>query len=173
MIFNKFIYKKINSTNDIAIKKIKKKFINGIIISEEQKKGKGQYGRKWISQRGNLFISIFFRINSNLSINKITKTNCLIIKGLLSKLIKKKISIKQPNDLLLNNKKICGILQETTFFNKYKYIIIGVGINLVKNPKIKNYPITNILKETGKKIPILKLVEIIEKNYKKKLKQFA
>ena len=105
--------------------------------------------------------------------NKITKFNCLIIKGLLSKLIKKKISIKLPNDLLLNNKKICGILQETTFFNKYKYLIVGVGINLVKNPKIKNYPITNILKETGKKITILKLVEIIVKNYKKKLKEFA
>ena len=78
-----------------------------------------------------------------------------------------------PNDLLLNNKKICGILQETTIFNKYKYIIVGIGINLVKNPKIKNYPTTNILKETGKKIPILKLVEIIEINYKKKLKEFA
>ena len=173
MIFKKFIYKKINSTNDMAIKKIKKKFIKGIIIAEEQKKGKGQYGRKWISQKGNFFISIFFRINNNITINNITKLNCLIIKGLLSKLIKKKISIKLPNDLLLNNKKICGILQETTIFNKYKYIIVGVGINLVKNPKIKNYPTTNILKETGKKIPILKLVEIIEINYKKKLKEFA
>ena len=40
MIFKKFIYKKINSTNDMAIKKIKKKFIKGIIIAEEQKKGK-------------------------------------------------------------------------------------------------------------------------------------
>jgi len=173
MIFKKFIYKKINSTNDIAIKKIKKKFINGIIIAEEQKNGRGQYGRKWISQKGNLFISIFFRINNNISINKITKFNCLIIKSLLSKLIKKKLSIKLPNDLLLNNKKICGILQETTFFNRYKYIIVGVGMNLVKNPKIKNYPTTNILKETGKKITILKLVKIIENNYKKKLKEFA
>ena len=173
MIFKKFIYKKINSTNDIAIKKIKKKFTKGIIIAEEQKKGKGQYGRKWISQKGNFFISIFFRINKNIPINTITKINCSTIKRLLSKLIKKKISIKLPNDLLLNNKKICGILQETTIYNKYKYMIVGVGINLVKNPEIKNYPITNILKETGKKIPILKLVEIIERNYKKKLKEFA
>ena len=173
MIFKKFIYKKINSTNDIAIKKIKKRFIKGIIIAEEQKKGKGQYGRKWISQKGNFFISIFFRINNNIPINTITKINCSIIKDLLSKLIKKKISIKLPNDLLLNNKKICGILQETTIYNKYKYMIVGVGINLVKNPEIKNYPITNILKETGKKIPILKLAEIIERNYKKKLKEFA
>ena len=173
MIFKKFIYKKINSTNDIAIKKIKKKFTKGIIIAEEQKKGKGQYGRKWVSQKGNFFISIFFRINKNIPINTITKINCSTIKDLLSKLIKKKISIKLPNDLLLNNKKICGILQETTIYNKYKYMIVGVGINLVNNPEIKNYPITNILKETGKKIPILKLVEIIERNYKKKLKEFA
>ena len=173
MIFKKFIYKKINSTNDIAIKKIKKRYTKGIIIAEEQKKGKGQYGRKWISQKGNFFISIFFRINKNIPINTITKINCSTIKDLLSKLIKKKISIKLPNDLLLNNKKICGILQETTIYNKYKYMIVGVGINLVNNPEIKNYPITNILKETGKKIPILKLIEIIERNYKKKLKEFA
>ena len=66
MIFKKFNYKKINSTNEIAIKKIKKKFIKGIVVAEEQKKGKGQYGRKWISQKGNLFISIFFRINNNI-----------------------------------------------------------------------------------------------------------
>ncbi len=82
MIFKKFIYKKINSTNDIAIKKIKKK-----------------------------------------------------------------ISIKLPNDLLLNNKKICGILQETIVYNNSLFLVLGIGINLIKNPKIINYPTTNILDE--------------------------
>ncbi len=74
---------------------------------------------------------------------------------------------------ILIKKKICGILQEIKFINEDKYIIIGIGINLVKNPIIKNYPVSNILYETGKKIPIPKLLKLIEKNYKIKLKQFA
>ena len=50
MFFKKFFYKKINSTNDIAIKKIKQNFKAGIIITSEQKKGRGQHGRRWISR---------------------------------------------------------------------------------------------------------------------------
>ena len=173
MVFKKFFYKKINSTNDIAIKKIKQDFKAGIIVTLEQKKGRGQHGRKWISQKGNLLASIFFKINKKISLKKITKLNCYILKNLLIDQIKSNITIKLPNDLFLNKKKICGILQETIFYNDNKYIIIGIGINLVKNPIIKNYPITNILRETGIKIPILKLVKVIEKKYKNKIKQFA
>ena len=62
MAFKKFFYKKVNSTNDLAIKKIKSGYKKGIIVSEYQKKGRGQFGKKWTSFRGNLFISIFFEI---------------------------------------------------------------------------------------------------------------
>ena len=99
--------------------------------------------------------------------------NCKIIKKILFKYIKKTISIKPPNDLLINNKKICGILQEIKFNNESKFIIIGVGVNLIKNPKIKNYPTTNILKETGFKVKKYNLIKNIEKNYIKNLKLFA
>ena len=173
MFFKKFFYKKINSTNDMAIKKIKQNFKAGIIVTSEQKAGRGQHGRKWISQKGNLLVSIFFKINKRISLKKITTKNCFIVKNLLTEQIKRKVTIKLPNDLLLNKKKICGILQEIIFFDGNKYIIIGIGINLVKNPIIKNYQITNILSETGIKIPTLKLVKAIEKKYKNKIKQFA
>ena len=62
MKFQKFEYKKINSTNDIAIKKIKFGYLSGIVTSIQQKKARGQYGKKWISYRGNLFMSIFFNV---------------------------------------------------------------------------------------------------------------
>jgi len=173
MFFKKFFYKKINSTNDTAIKKIKQNIKAGIIITIEQKKGRGQHGKKWISKKGNFLGSIFFEINKKTSLKKITKINCHIIKKILVDEIRRKITIKLPNDLFLNKKKICGILQETIFYDNNKYVIIGIGINLVKNPLIKNYQITNILTETGLKIPILKLVKLIEKKYKNKIKQFA
>ena len=173
MIFKKFFYKKVNSTNDLAIKKIKNGIIQGIIVADYQKKGRGQHGKKWLSFKGNLFITIFFKIKDNINIKKITILNCKIIKKTLFKYIKKTISIKPPNDLLVNKKKICGILQEIKFNNKSKFIIIGVGINLIKSPEIKKYPTTNILKETGFKVKKYDLIKNIEKNYIKNLKLFA
>ena len=173
MSFKKFFYKKVNSTNDLAIKKIKTGTTKGIIIADYQNKGRGQHGKKWLSFKGNLFMTIFFRIKRNISIKKITILNCKIIKKTLFKYIKKTIVIKPPNDLLVNKKKICGILQEIKFNNKSRFIIIGVGINLIKSPEIKNYPTTNILKETGFKVKKYDLIKNIEKNYIKNLKLFA
>ena len=173
MSFKKFFYKKVNSTNDLAIKKIKVGIVKGIIIADYQKKGRGQQGKKWLSFKGNIFMTIFFKIKENINLKKITILNCKIIKKVLFQYIKKTITIKPPNDLLVDKKKICGILQEIKFNQKHKFIIIGIGINLIKNPIIKNYPTTNILKETGLKVRRFSLIKKIEKNYIKNLKLFA
>ena len=118
-------------------------------------------------------MSVFFKINENKSIIKINQFNCNIIKKILTKIFKIKISIKLPNDLLINRKKICGILQETFFFNENKFLIVGIGINLVKNPFISDYPTTNLLKETGLKIKNEKIANFIKKKYEINLKKFA
>ncbi len=179
MKIRKFNYKKVNSTNNTAIKVIKNSNLNhGMIISESQKKGKGQYGRKWISYKGNLFVSFFFNLDRiDLTIKQLTKKNCLLVKKLISKFYRKKIFFKSPNDLLINNKKISGILQETITINDNKYLIVGIGINIIKSPNVKNYPTTNLFELVGKKIDY-KLIanllrSIFEKNilkyYKKKI----
>ena len=154
MKLKKFNFKIINSTNELAIHIIKNtKNKSGIVIAEKQKKGRGQYGKKWISSRGNLFVSIFFPINMvKLSLKDLTKVNCLIVKKLLSGFYKNKISIKKPNDLLINNMKISGILQETLSKSDMKFIIVGIGVNLIKSPIIKNYLTTNLFDLTGIKI---------------------
>ena len=79
----------------------------------------------------------------------LTFKNCNKIKKVISKLINKNLTIKWPNDLLLNKKKICGILQETTTYNNSLFMVLGIGINLIKSPKIINYSTTNILDEIG------------------------
>ena len=71
MSFKKFFYKKVNSTNDLAIKKIKTGIAQGIIVADYQKKGRGQHGKKWLSFKGNLFITIFFKIKKNINIKKL------------------------------------------------------------------------------------------------------
>jgi BirA family transcriptional regulator, biotin operon repressor / biotin---[acetyl-CoA-carboxylase] ligase len=169
MKLKKFNYKVINSTNDMAIKIIKStNNKSGLVIAEKQKKGRGQYGKKWISYKGNLFLSIFFTIDqTRLSLREITKVNCLLVKKLLSIFYKGKISLKKPNDLLINNKKVSGILQETFYKAGKTFIIVGVGINLVKSPNIKNYPSTNLLELTNIRINSYKAALKLKKIYEK------
>ena len=60
-------YKKVKSTNDIALKLIKKNnSYPMLVMSKEQTNGRGRMGKRWISQKGNLFISSFFKYRSNM-----------------------------------------------------------------------------------------------------------
>jgi len=154
MKLKKFNFKIVNSTNDLAIRIIKNTNNRaGIVIAEKQKKGRGKYGNKWTSFKGNLFVSIFFPIDRiKLSLRDLTKVNCLMVKKLLSIFYKKKISIKKPNDLLINDMKISGILQESLSKSGETFIIVGIGVNLIKSPIIKNYLTTNLFELTGVKI---------------------
>ena len=176
MKIKKFEYKIVNSTNNTALRLIKRtNYQFGMVTAISQKLGKGQYGKKWISYKGNLFASFFFKIqNQNLNFEKITQLNCELVRKLLSKFYKKKISIKPPNDLLINGKKICGILQESIIKDEQQYLIIGVGINLIKSPYIKDYPTTNLFELIKKKIDKNefqnKLKSIFEKNINRIIK---
>ena len=171
MKFKVFKFKTVKSTNDTAINMIKRLNLNyGMIISENQRRGKGQYGRKWISFKGNLFVSLFYNIeNLNITLEKLTKINCLLVKKLISKFYKKKILYKKPNDLLINKKKICGILQETIDKLNKKYLIVGIGINLIKNPNLKNYKTTNLFELTNRHISKKKIEYDLKKIFENKL----
>ena len=92
MRFKIFKFKQVKSTNDTAIRIIKKTNLNcGIVYSELQNAGRGQYGKKWISQKGNLFISFFYNLeNFNISLKRLTVLNSSFVKKFLSKYYKKK-----------------------------------------------------------------------------------
>tara|TARA_B110000238_G_C15956430_1_gene365481 strand:- start:73 stop:612 length:540 start_codon:yes stop_codon:yes gene_type:complete len=174
MKIKRFNFKKVNSTNRTAIKIIKNsKFDYGMVVSENQKNGKGQYGKKWISYKGNLFVSLFYNIdNIDSSIKKLTRINCLLVKKLISKFYKKEIFFKSPNDLLINKKKISGILQEIIIKDDKKYLIVGIGINIVKSPNINKYPTTNLLEVVGKKIDYKKMVNQLKLIFEKDLSKY-
>ena len=176
MKFKKFKYKKVKSTNDTAIRIIKNSNLKfGMIVSDTQVNGKGQRGNKWFSYKGNLFVSFFHELkNLNISLNSLTEINCLLVKKILHRYYKKKITFKKPNDLLINKKKISGILQEIISISDKKFLIIGIGINLVKSPKIKDYPTTSLFELTNNYINKSKfenqLKEIFEKHLTKMYK---
>ena len=176
MKFKQFKFKKVKSTNNTAIRIIKSsKFKYGMVISDIQTKGRGQYGKKWISHKGNLFVSFFYELkNIKLSLSRLTRINCLSIKKLLKNYYKKNIVFKKPNDLLIQKKKISGILQEIISIFDDKFLIVGIGINIKKSPKIRNYPTTSLDELTSKTISKRdvenKLKLIFERNYLKMYK---
>jgi len=168
MKFKTFKYNSVTSTNKTAIELIKKKRIEkGFVYALTQKRGKGRYGRKWISKKGNFFGSIFFPLKKNFpSIEEFSLINPMLNIDVLSNHCdKKKIFFKSPNDIYINKKKVCGILQETIFEKSKKYLIVGIGINILSSPKIRNYPITNVYKETKKKIKQSKIANQIRAEY--------
>ena len=171
MKFKIFRFKKVESTNSSAIRIVRNSNIDyGMVIANEQKNGRGQYGKKWISYNGNLFISFFYKFDQlTVSLNQITKINCLLVKKLLSIYYKKKIVFKKPNDLLINKKKICGILQEKISKLNKRYLIVGIGMNLIKSPNLKIYPTTNLSELLNKKVSKNKIEKQIKKIFEAKL----
>ena len=171
MKFKIFRFQKVESTNNSAIRIIRNSNTDyGMVIANEQKNGRGQYGKKWISYNGNLFVSFFYKFdNLTVSLKKITQINCLLVKKFLTIYYKKKIIFKKPNDLLINKKKICGILQEKISKLNKKYLIVGIGINLIKDPNLKNYPTTNLYELLNKKISKKKIEKEIKEIFELKL----
>ena len=171
MKFKILRFKRLRSTNDTAIRIIQNSSLKyGMIIAENQSHGRGQYGKKWLCFKGNLFVSFFYSLeNLNLTLSQITKLNCLLVKKMISKYYKKKITYKKPNDLLIKGKKISGILQEIINKNNKKSLIVGIGLNLVKNPIIRNYPTTNLNDLINKKVSKKKNRNWIKEHFWKKL----
>ena len=174
MKLKQFNFKKVKSTNQTSINFIKKtKNEFGLIISEGQLRGKGQYGRKWISYKGNIHLSFFYKLeNINLSLKTLTRKNCFLVKNVISKYYKKKITFKSPNDLLIKKKKICGILQEKIEKSKKEFFVVGIGLNLIKSPNIPNYPTTNLFEVTNRKINKKKIEKELKISFEKFLSKY-
>ena len=171
MKFEIFKFERVTSTNDIAINLIKeeKKEV-GCVYADIQTKGRGTYGREWVSNEGNLFGSIFFPLKKNYPpFDEFSVINPVIISSVIKHFcLKKNISFKWPNDLFVNGRKICGILQELITQNAEKFLIIWIGVNIVSNPNINDkYQATNIFFETKRKPSIKEIIDLIISSYEK------
>jgi BirA family biotin operon repressor/biotin-[acetyl-CoA-carboxylase] ligase len=133
-------YKKISSTQDLALSLLsnsKERDIsdyNGlVIISEEQTEGKGRGERKWVSNSGGLWFSILV-IQPNIpasNTNQIQMLSATSVCETINLLTNLNAKIKWPNDILINSKKVGGILVDVGIKGpKIDYLVIGIGINV-------------------------------------------
>ncbi|MDR4512886.1 MAG: biotin--[acetyl-CoA-carboxylase] ligase [Nitrososphaeraceae archaeon] len=139
-------YNTISSTQERSIFLLEKSphrsNLNGtVIVSDIQTKGKGRLKRKWISSPGGLWFSIILQSPNIdvLDINLIYMISTLSVCETLNNFIDSKAVIKWPNDIMVNSKKISGILIDTSITEeKIDYLVIGIGINVnIDSNKIK------------------------------------
>ncbi len=148
-------YQEIDSTHIYAKKVAEQKENKTIIIAEKQTQGIGTKGRKWhTGKEKNIAMTIILKPNIKAKeLEGITIDLAKKIKNTIKKLYNYNLEIKEPNDLLLNNKKICGILTEIhTIGEQVKYLLISIGFNVNENnfdDEIKE--IATSLKEEFKK----------------------
>ena len=173
MKINLIKYKKVKSTNDTALKLIKKNITNPtIVMTEKQTNGRGTVGKKWVSEKGNLFISLFFKFDQKkINFKQFAILNAFLLRKVLSKTIPKKIKIKWPNDLMINKKKFCGILQEVVKFDNYDYLIVGIGLNTNVAPQNKSFKSTCLKNILNKSISNQKILKDIKSAYEKFLSE--
>lgn len=126
-------YKELGSTHKYLKENYKEYQPNTVIIAEKQTDGIGTKGRTWFTgSEKNIAMSILYKPNCKLqNLNGLTIKIANIIQEKIKYLYDINLKIKEPNDLMLNNKKICGILTEiNTIGDKINYLIISIGFNV-------------------------------------------
>lgn len=162
-----YYFDTIDSTQTFALEIASDKEDGTVIIAQKQTKGRGRMKRRWISPEGGIWLSIIIKPKADASLATIFP---LAVSVALSRAIQDTLGVKPelkwPNDLLINGKKIAGILVDASLTsNQIDYMVLGIGINFdvpVKSieKKIKNTgnysgvaSLTNT--NTGDSIPLI------------------
>lgn len=151
-----YYLEEINSTNSYCKENIETYSDKTIIYTFHQTNGRGRFNRTWTEiGKDNLYMSIILKPSDKYKqvYANITQYTCLKLAEII-KTYTTNVEIKWPNDILVNKKKISGILAEAVYKNeKLKGLVIGVGINLNSEKSTLekiNQPATSLNLETGK-----------------------
>jgi BirA family biotin operon repressor/biotin-[acetyl-CoA-carboxylase] ligase len=165
------VYPQLASTMEIAKIAASNGVSEGtVIVAEEQTSGKGRMDRFWISPKGCVTLSIILYPDIKHLPSLVMVASVAIIHA-IKKVTGLKASIKWPNDILINGKKVAGILIEGTIQNiNVGYAVIGIGLNVDFN--IKDYPeivdiATTLSDEKGKYISRLEMIRTILVEFEK------
>ena len=160
---NVLYYPITTSTNDIARQQAHAKAPEGTaVIAEKQTSGRGRLKREWVTPQGNIAVSVVL-YPARKDLPFLTMLAALAVQCGIRKTTGLKCQLKWPNDVLINGKKVCGILLESrAAVNSVDYAIIGIGINV--NIKLADYQeisaiATSLADETGKEVSRVVLLQ--------------
>ncbi len=124
------IYNSTSSTNDIAAKYAANKGNDGLVVfAEEQTAGRGRAGAKWMSGRADSIICSIVLTKNKCKAELLSLTLAVAVAEAIGEIGGKSAKIKWPNDIILNAKKVAGILLESKNYNSHPVYILGIGIN--------------------------------------------
>ncbi len=167
-----FVAYSVDSTNEWAKQLAKLGACEGtVVVAETQTKGHGRLGRRWLSPVGGLWFSAILKpkLKAEEAVQLVFVAS-LAVAEVLHELYGLQARVKWPNDVLIKDRKVCGILAESsTTNNTVDYVVVGVGINANFDVK-KALPehlwsdTTSVRSELGRKVRFEKLfVNLIEK----------
>ena len=172
------IHDSIGSTNNRAIEICSEKEIDlGIVITGHQTSGRGRGVKKWEMKAGSgiaLSIILGNTILYKNALGRMSGIGALAVVRAIETITGLHPKIKWPNDVLINGKKVCGILTEANWLgHELKSLVLGIGINVTKEaiPDIVDFPATAIEIESHKEINPGKLLDLIIFNLLDLLKQ--
>ena len=165
-----YVFNELDSTQDYANSLPKNESFHGtIVIARKQNIGKGRMGRNWISPEGGLWMSII--LIPDFSVDNIIFTQfigALAVADAIFENTKICCKLMWPNDVLINEKKVCGILIDVHVENETKKIVMGLGLNAnIASSLINDYltshdlKATTIKEEYGNEVDLLFLVKSI------------
>lgn len=166
-------YESLASTNLEALAQARRGAPEGVcIVAREQTKGRGRLGRAWISPVGaGLYLSLIVR--PQIALHKyplLTFAAALAVREAIAETSDVRPDIKYPNDVLINNHKVCGILAETTEIANDKQniaAVIGIGINLTRESVAPDLPFaTSLEHETSLKPDAENLLRAVLANFR-------
>jgi BirA family biotin operon repressor/biotin-[acetyl-CoA-carboxylase] ligase len=173
--YNLLIFDQIDSTNEEAKRLVKEGVCSDFVIwAKSQTGGRGRSGRNWVSNPGNLYLSILLFEKDHIKYNaELSFVVAVAIGEMLYKILPKDkiINYKWPNDVLINDKKISGILLESLLIKNSlnpSHLIIGVGINVESTPLLKNqanYLATSLFEESIEDVDVNKVIDEFMKSF--------
>ena len=155
-------FDELDSTNEEGKRLAKGGGCHGAVIwAKRQSEGKGRMGRSWVSSEGNLFVSVLLQPDKPLSeLSQLSFVAAVAVIEALEALVPEAgaLRCKWPNDILLADRKLCGILLESFQIEGGKpWVVVGVGVNVDSFPPRTEFPAT-CLKDAGVELVSAKII---------------
>jgi BirA family biotin operon repressor/biotin-[acetyl-CoA-carboxylase] ligase len=171
-----YFFKEVDSTNLVAKKLANEGAAEGtIVIAGRQRRGKGSRGKKWISPSGGVWMTIILRpdVEPNKAPQLTLVTGVAVAETLIQEL-GLDVEIKWPNDILIDNKKVSGILTEVkTNIIGVEYVLVGIGIDLnIDIPPELRDTATSLQAELEREIRGAELIQKFLQNFEDNYNEF-